>query len=464
MKRGLLIVAIAALLLGLGAHVITAQGNQTDDGSRVLFLNPLDTTLASVELVNGTKVVLFGKKQANGLATAFTGLRYSTNFTQSPPGGGNNTNTNSTVGGVTGEFIALFNSTGFLNQMNTADGGALFLEWQNSTAAVVRVRGAEGNESITNILISSSGAVEAEPVFGDPPRLPFIKPFAVGGSTTARITVQRCGNQPITDPNLVVGLQYEFTANGSKRTGILTGNFTGNGSTYEVKVPTGPAANTTSVEPVCISTSTVIEKACAVVGGISQTICDNLLLEGPRLTCLDAIKTAKAACNLWLGTDLVGTKPTQNRSKEICAKVKQTVDFTAANITLQPIAYLNVTVEGKAETAPQTGPFGPFVLSAGSNNSILSVTTVPVYPAAGENYNAIAAIECPKNGDQVTMTIVGSDTYTNTIICTIGVDASINNGIANCVLTVPGAEAGVRDVITVTLGSGEQKSTSIVFT
>ena len=65
----------------------------------------------------------------------------------------------------------------------------------------------------------------------------------------------------------------------------------------------------------------------------------------------------------------------------------------------------------------------------------------PFDPAPNQNYNAIVAYECYTNSLVVTMSIVGTDSYEDTVFCNTG---------PSCTLHVPGAEALVQDTIMVT--------------
>ena len=69
----------------------------------------------------------------------------------------------------------------------------------------------------------------------------------------------------------------------------------------------------------------------------------------------------------------------------------------------------------------------------------------PSFPARGQNYVASATFHCVPIGSTITMSIVGTDGYTDSRTTTV----DTTSGIAN--LYVPGAATGVKDVCTVVL-------------
>ena len=88
---------------------------------------------------------------------------------------------------------------------------------------------------------------------------------------------------------------------------------------------------------------------------------------------------------------------------------------------------------------------------------IANFKTVPKDPSPGQGYVASALILCPSaEGTEVKISVVGSDGYMNSYTTTITENSDIS-------LYVPGAEAGVRDIITIKCTGGPKKEISIVF-
>ncbi|MDR1456355.1 MAG: fasciclin domain-containing protein [Tannerella sp.] len=88
----------------------------------------------------------------------------------------------------------------------------------------------------------------------------------------------------------------------------------------------------------------------------------------------------------------------------------------------------------------------------------------PSNPGEGVSYEAIADVSCIAKNSSVTMSIIGTDGYTNTITADFP-DGTLNQ--KRCILLVPGAETGVRDYCSITINSpdGTQvtRNASLVF-
>lgn len=106
----------------------------------------------------------------------------------------------------------------------------------------------------------------------------------------------------------------------------------------------------------------------------------------------------------------------------------------------------------------------PMKVVWGSHPIINSFTLSPPNPAHGVSYQAIADLICLPIGTKVTMSIVGTDNYTDSKTTTVATGENIRY---QATLYVPGAETGVKDVCTVTIvtPSGEtiSKKASLVF-
>jgi len=115
------------------------------------------------------------------------------------------------------------------------------------------------------------------------------------------------------------------------------------------------------------------------------------------------------------------------------------------------------------KTVPGNGPFEDLYITMDAETKIQSLTLDPASPAYEESYSAICKISCLQAGSQVTLSVSGSDGYTDSASYTI----ASGQQEGEFTLQVPGAETGVRDVVTVTvtLLSGEtlSRSASLVF-
>jgi len=103
---------------------------------------------------------------------------------------------------------------------------------------------------------------------------------------------------------------------------------------------------------------------------------------------------------------------------------------------------------------PNTG--GTITYDVPGEFNVVEFRTDPRDPAPLEGYTAIAEVECPDpQGTEVTISIVGSDGYTNSNTTTVTANGQVT-------LYVPGGAQSVKDVLTVT-ANGKSWSTYIVF-
>jgi len=114
-------------------------------------------------------------------------------------------------------------------------------------------------------------------------------------------------------------------------------------------------------------------------------------------------------------------------------------------------------------TAPGEGPYPNINMSVGNNTLISGFSILPAAPQDGQDYNAIGSLFCLKTGDIINLSVVGTDGYMDEINFTVPSDMAEGDYI----LSVPGAETGVRDVCTLeVLSDANQnliRTTSIVF-
>ncbi len=118
------------------------------------------------------------------------------------------------------------------------------------------------------------------------------------------------------------------------------------------------------------------------------------------------------------------------------------------NIQLTPVVD---GAKGTTVAAAANGGLTTLSFQLASQTEIKSFVLVPPNPPAGVSYTAIADISCLPVGAVVSLSIVGTDGYTDEITYTV-----LNPNSDSYTLEVPGANAAVRDVVTVrvTLPSG----------
>lgn len=135
-----------------------------------------------------------------------------------------------------------------------------------------------------------------------------------------------------------------------------------------------------------------------------------------------------------------------------------------ADIVLFAIADgIPYNVSGPSITVPGQGPFGVLSIDLGSKTVINSLILDPSSPIEGADYVATSDIFCLPSNASVSISVLGTDGYEDSELYTVG----LNQAQAQFVLTVPGAETGVQDIITliITLPDGEtiQRTTSLIF-
>jgi hypothetical protein len=152
-------------------------------------------------------------------------------------------------------------------------------------------------------------------------------------------------------------------------------------------------------------------------------------------------------------------KSLKSARRALCPNVDDVVDrFVQTDVSLTPFARIPGAglFTAPSQNAPASGPFPNFTIDAGVNIEIASFTTNPVDPAPGQSYVATAEITCAAPGTEVSMSIVGTDDYTDSATCIV-------EGNAACNLSVPGAREGIVDTVTVTITNGSTRSVALVF-
>ena len=110
-----------------------------------------------------------------------------------------------------------------------------------------------------------------------------------------------------------------------------------------------------------------------------------------------------------------------------------------------------------------TGSPSPLYVDSGGDPAINSFELIPSAPVAYQGYEAIAHLSCLPIGTLITMSIVGTDGYTNSQSQTVQTD----NPYFDATLYVPSSYSGVYDVCTVVVtppgGPSLTKTASLVF-
>jgi hypothetical protein len=141
----------------------------------------------------------------------------------------------------------------------------------------------------------------------------------------------------------------------------------------------------------------------------------------------------------------------------VCAAVSNVI-----NLFDPDGARISVTVSGpKIPTTEQVrevpGLIGDvtFDFDLNGSASVESFSTSPVDPGPGQGYVASAALTCVGATSSISLSISGTDGYTDSTSCSAGA--------STCNLTVPGAAEGVVDTISVIVGGLVLRTIQLVF-
>lgn len=293
-------------------------------------------------------------------------------------------------------------------------------------------------------------------------------------SNAARVSIYviSCGEP---EPNAII--RADATVNGmtTKYNGVQSSM----SGLYYISIPTeATSVIGENIGKVCSDVEMALNKACGWYNDVKKAIekvakrfsrkkhsadkyicfaLSNVLKLVPHLRlipiyrfCRKVFQGANYYCDK-INAPIVEGLTEKRRSELICELITEHVDnvidsFRNTKVYLRPYA---VFPAGHTVSAPRQR----LVLSPGSSevsttftiddNSVLQITSLtvsPADPAPHESYSVTVMYECYTPLTQVSMSIVGTDNYSKTISCIGG---------PTCVLYVPGAQALVRDTVTV---------------
>ena len=289
----------------------------------------------------------------------------------------------------------------------------------------------------------------------------------IGDSLPSVIEVLKCG-APVNNAFVEMVILQDGPEG---KTFTLPGQLSGPGQ-YVVFIPKQPTYNGLQVEQVCKNVVEIIGNGCIAVGALGPNaapICLALAAAvdtatgGPtgeailiEKACLTGFAVATGYCAT-IGNSPVPGAP--SAADYVCNSLREVTDrFVEGDIRIGPEARLpgGEFLTSPFQTAPASGPFPSFTLDSQGEVEITSFTTEPIDPAPMQGYTATAKMTCAAPGTQATMSIVGTDGYTDSITCDI-------EGEADCSLVVPGAKAGISDTVTVDITDGPKKTVALIF-
>jgi hypothetical protein len=433
-----------------------------------LFINPSDPLLFSAQGSNGTLIEYFGTKTDTGLAISLETIIVT-----------------NAQGDAT---IIKVDANGRPTTIFAATGETFLLEWLTETRVLATVISSDGSLQVNTVIdfaapagITSTAHLPSQPsstarggahiahgthVGAVITPLHGLAPAGVAATSQSIVTVTHCEDMPVEDAVARILVQPD-----SGDSFIVPAPHIGNGQ-YAAAIPTKDVSAGETAESICESVLSVLS-GCFLIEPIPPQaitqICIGLgaavdfALGGPTgegaaifAACEVGLLAYQAACKINPAPDAPGAPGLLD---VICENIQAIVDRAVGDeYLLTPI--VNIPGQGAftapAQSALVSGPFPDFSVEAGGQVEIASFVTVPADPAPFEPYVATVTITCAMPNTTVNISIVGTDGYTDSIVCTI-------SGDDVCTLTVPGAEAGVFDVVTVSVLDGPTRTIGLVF-
>ena len=457
-----------------------------------LYVNPADPIIAAAKTPEGDTIFLIGNKTSDGLPTSADEFQ---------------------IVNEEGNTYVSLDDNGAIQSAVNSDGLQMDLIWgENYTrvhVSLVLNNGSDQQQVLINVDLTEAINTTLLNSTDQP-----VKKRDVGsdrlyeGSDTEQIVQRRTKRQtrPLNSAKVDVLVQTcgepepnarvfaNVLVNYDEETGSFdtstrfTGRKSDNPGEYEVYIPTSAASEIGGrIGDICDDIEMVLSDACDVYSTINDIaerftkheakslICfavgKALPVVIPQLRLLRVFRFCRAAfkgvdwyCNN-ANKDLpvIQKTPAQLFCDAITDNVDRGIDFfNEERVLFTPFAVFprgnTVMGEGQVITVP-TGSSDIATRFTIHNDQLDEVTItcfviVPVDPAPNESYTVHVSYECYNSRIQVTMSIIGTDNYSDSISCDSGPD---------CMLFVPGAEALVMDTVTVTI-SDEATSSLITRT
>jgi len=431
------------------------DSNTPDTGEFTIdvYTNPTDPTLLQLTYEDGMMVTYSGTKDINGMPLVIR-------------------NVNVNFPDLEGNFLLTLDDNMMPVSQLTPNGTVFEYIWNNDSTMRLKAISPSGEVQVI-IPIDLKGGKSSNTGDGQPPenirkavRLESVvadlpksqpNPLKPAEENAMIFHVVKCG-MDVTNATVVMNVTPKLGTSSFPCKNI------GNGF-YSTNIPKSgePPAN---YEQQCDKVGEVVKNVCSQYNfvsmfgtGIATQVCKFLADEiaasfpgGPdgekiKAMCSKSIGALDALCKfagkqdiaeLCKLANLLYTDPKGGYSFTVTVNVPGSPAFTPAGQTFDP-------------ANPQT-----YLVDVGGSFDISNLRTAPLDPAPQEGYTAYAEIICPNStGTQVTISIVGSDQYTNSDTKTFTANGMIS-------LYVPGGAQSVKDVVTVT-GEGISKSISIVF-
>ena len=477
-----LIAATLAVVIVIAVVVPTAtvlllgrnNGDTAESDSFKLHVNPLDPIIMSVLTSDGDTIYMLGNKTSDGLPQSINEFH---------------------IENEEGTTYAMLGDDGLLTSALNNDGLQMDLFWdENLTTVHISLVLGNGSEQVSvNIDLdepvddnftdfeeteNSSPVKRSAHVAADTDIRDYMQQVKRQSESDTKnfaevtVSVESC-NQPESDAIVFadVLLDYDQGTGNYDHSARYSGTKTQTPGTYQVLIPTSETSEIGNMaERICDKIEMILGKVCDTYSKVNDfvrlfskheadsVICFSLgrglQIAFPALRvvpvyrfCKTAFKGLKSYCK-YANKDLGnGVTPT----KLLCDAlplIDNGIDIlTQTNILFTPSAIFprgnRVTAQGRVLHIPPgfSSINDMFTIENNQNDlSITQFTVQPFDPAPGEDYVVTVSYDCYSSNLVVYMSIIGTDSYTDSINCISG---------PSCVLHVPGAVALVRDIVTV---------------
>ena len=456
-----------------------------------VYTNPADSLLFSAVTADGEYLEAYGFRDADGIPLALTNIRFQTS---------DQLDTDDAT------WLA-FDPAGDLEQIVAEDGTTISFVWMSDTTVVVSAVSGDGSLQVeTEVDLSDPEAAYAAPAERQP-----AAGVAPRGGQRLALTVVDASDKPSAEQaygDFATGLhKYEQTASGTSEQvwvsvlrcdAPMDGAFVsvtldnpyqrlpatytafpaGSEGLYVATVPVRAASNAgQTAENICNSFEQIAGMGCnlaTLTEGKEHQLCLGLsvaidsALAGPTGegalimgACSGGFTALKGYCDT-LGASAVDGAPSI-AAHYICGNVKEYVDRAERegwyDLALQAWANADglAPAHSDIKTVSPAGPFPDLTVEFPDESVIVHpVSLSPIDPAPGQCYTAAVRVDCVPENSAIALSVVGSDGYTDSTAVTVGDGCTLQ-------LEVPGAEAGVCDLITVRVSGVSRLSAAIVF-
>jgi hypothetical protein len=417
--------------------------------SGVVFFPETSVPLLLRFNTEGTEVTLFGQKAADGSATQIDGMYFGA--------------------GGPGSVSLKQDPTGKPISTTLADGSTIKFDWQSGSAFVATVVSPDGS-SQANVSLDTapSTSKSAISIANQRSARKGVSLSSIAGSqlTAAALSTSGLNNATV---------EVTVTSAGDPLPGATVwANIASKTAGTGYNLPLGETSvgkyQASFVNfPSAIPPGTV-EDACNKIVGTTTTSCTAMIPVATYMVSVGCIQLAAAlppgapailgVCEAGFGSALAactGIKafvPTGTQ-QGMCHAIESSVSFFDPDG-----ATIKATASKDGQSGSATQDFAGNVSVASltidlpANCKVTSFSTSPVDPGPQESYLATAVTTCKGSNTSVSLSVVGTDGYTDSRVCTAQ---------STCSLSVPGGAGGVHDTVTVNTSTGESRVVGLVF-